>query len=98
MRIQQALVRYILSFHLLRIICLRQRSTIVRYDETDLILREYYESGTGSDRSATAMARMNAIHEVYGKEISNADMLFTLSLFVTSPAVWIDRRGLGCCL
>lgn len=63
-----------------------------RYDQTDLILREYYESGTDSDRGSTAMARMNAIHGMYGKEISNADMLFTLSLFVTEPARWIDRQ------
>ncbi|CAM9566580.1 unnamed protein product [Pylaiella littoralis] len=64
-----------------------------RYDDTDLILREYYENGTDTNRSTTAMARTNAIHGIYAKEISNADMLFTLSLFVTEPAVWINRRG-----
>lgn len=55
------------------------------------MLREYHESGMDSDRSKTAMARLNFIHGTYSKEISNADMLFTLSLFICEPAKWIDR-------
>lgn len=37
------------------------------------------------------MGRLNAIHSIYAKEISNADMLFTLSLFITAPVEWINR-------
>lgn len=62
-----------------------------RYDDTDLILREYSENHPESARTMTAVARMNAIHGMYSKEISNSDMLFTLSLFITEPAKWIDR-------
>lgn len=58
-----------------------------------MVLREYYESGTDCDRSKTAIGRLNAIHGMYEKEISNADMLFTLTQFVTAPAIWIDRSA-----
>ncbi|CBN79057.1 conserved unknown protein [Ectocarpus siliculosus] len=64
-----------------------------RYDDTDFILREYLESGKDGDRGRTAMGRLNAIHSMYAKEISNADMLFTLSQFVTARALWINRYG-----
>eukprot|EP00904_Undaria_pinnatifida_P011231 jgi/Undpi1/7238/HiC_scaffold_22.g09711.m1 len=62
-----------------------------RYDDTDLLLREYSENCVETARSRDAIDRVNAIHGMYSKQISNADMLFTLSLFVTEPAVWIDR-------
>lgn len=62
-----------------------------RYDDTDLILREYWEDGVGGDRSEAAIGRLNAVHGMYEKEISNADMLFTLAQFATAPAIWIDR-------
>lgn len=55
------------------------------------MLREHYERGTEGDRSNAAVKRLNAIHGMYEKEISNADMLFTLAQFVTAPATWIDR-------
>lgn len=70
---------------------LLQQFTRKRYDDTDLILREYYEGGTGCGRSEIAIRRLNTIHGMYEKEISNADMLFTLAQFVTAPAIWIDR-------
>eukprot|EP00752_Nemacystus_decipiens_P017543 g15722.t1 len=70
-----------------------QKSVGKRYDDTDLILREYYEDGPGCERSETAIGRLNAIHGMYAKEISNADMLFTLAQFVTAPVIWIDRFG-----
>ncbi|CAN0095937.1 unnamed protein product, partial [Ectocarpus sp. 8 AP-2014] len=69
-----------------------------RYDDTDFILREYLESGKDGDRGRTAMGRLNAIHSMYAKEISNADMLFTLSQFVTAPALWINRYGWRRCM
>ena len=65
---------------------------VERYDDTDLLLREYSENSPDTARSKDAIDRVNAIHGMYAKQISNADMLFTLSLFITEPAVWIDRR------
>ncbi|CAM9589417.1 unnamed protein product [Scytosiphon promiscuus] len=62
-----------------------------RYDDTDLLLKEYLENNTQSARANTSVARVNAIHAVFAKEISNADMLYVLALFATMPAVWIDR-------
>lgn len=54
-------------------------------------MKEYSENNPGSERASTAIARMNAIHAVYSDEISNADMLYTISLFITEPMAWIDR-------
>lgn len=62
-----------------------------RYDETDILLREYSENDTQTDRAGTSIARINAIHGVYSKEISNADMLYTIGLMITEPMNWIDR-------
>ena len=62
-----------------------------RYDDTDFLLREYSENPSDSARTKDAMDRLNAIHGMYSKQISNADMLYTLSLFVAEPAAWIDR-------
>lgn len=46
-----------------------------------------------SPRTLKAIARMNFIHSSYQKagKISNADMLYTLSVFVTEPIAWIER-------
>ncbi|CAM9701701.1 unnamed protein product [Ectocarpus fasciculatus] len=62
-----------------------------RYDDTDLLLKEYFENHTESDRANTAVARVNAIHEAFSSEISNADILYSLALFATLPAILIDR-------
>ena len=62
-----------------------------RYDDTDFILREYSENLPETERRQKAVHRLNAIHGMYAKQISNGDMLYTLSLFVTEPARWIDR-------
>ena len=39
------------------------------------------------------MDRLNAIHGMYAKQISNGDMLYTLSLHIVEPALWVDRYG-----
>lgn len=39
------------------------------------------------------MDRLNAIHSMYAKQISNGDMLYTLSLLIVEPAIWVDRYG-----
>lgn len=43
------------------------------------------------NRSKIAVARINAIHDPYSKKISNADMLYTICLFITEPPAWIDK-------
>lgn len=65
-----------------------------RYDDTDILLKEYVENEPTSDRANSAIARINAIHQVYSKDISNAHMLYSLSLFITEPINWIDRQNL----
>ncbi|CAM9589767.1 unnamed protein product [Scytosiphon promiscuus] len=62
-----------------------------RYDDTDLLFKEYAENDTQSARANTAVARVNAIHALYAKEISNADMLYLLALFATPPGVCVGR-------
>ncbi|CAN0395299.1 unnamed protein product, partial [Scytosiphon promiscuus] len=62
-----------------------------RYDDTDLLFKEYAENDTQSARANTSVARVNAIHALYAKEISNADMLYLLALFTTLPGVCVER-------
>lgn len=83
--------RLLFLFLRIRIFYQPSRFCWERYDDTDLLLREYSENNTWSARASTSVARVNAIHAVFSKEISNADMLYVLALFATLPAVWIDR-------
>jgi hypothetical protein len=62
-----------------------------RYDDTELLLSEIGENGQNSDRGQAAMARINDMHGRY--RISNGDMLYVLSTFVTEPKHWLDRFG-----
>jgi hypothetical protein len=62
-----------------------------RYDDTELLLSEIGENGQDSDRGQAAMERINDMHGRY--RISNGDMLYVLSTFVTEPKHWLDRFG-----
>jgi hypothetical protein len=42
-----------------------------------------------SERHARALARVNYLHSHY--DISNDDMLYTLSVFITAPQRWIAK-------
>ena len=46
-----------------------------------------------SERAIQAISRMNYLHSRYIKagQISNADLLYTLSVFVAEPISWIER-------
>lgn len=46
-----------------------------------------------SERVVKAIARMNYIHSQYQNagKISNDDMLYTLSVFITEPIAWVQR-------
>ena len=66
-----------------------------RYVDTGVLIRDFTCSPFDSTRHATALARMNWLHSRY--DISNDDMLYTLSVFVTCPQRWLERfewRGL----
>lgn len=63
----------------------------LRYDVTDLLLREATERD--GPRRTKAIQRINAIHAQYGSRISNEDLLFTLCAFIVEPLRWISRFG-----
>lgn len=66
-----------------------------RYVDTGVLIRDFTSFPFNSERHAKALARMNWLHSRY--KISNDDMLYTLSVFVTSPDKWLglyDWRGL----
>ncbi|RIB16176.1 hypothetical protein C2G38_2247192 [Gigaspora rosea] len=64
-----------------------------RYDDTDLMIREFCENPLNSDRARTAIKRMNLIHKFY--PIENKDMIYTLSLFICEPPRWINEFEIG---
>jgi ER-bound oxygenase mpaB/B'/Rubber oxygenase, catalytic domain len=62
-----------------------------RYDDTELILDAVLEHGFGSEQGRAAIRRMNQMHRGY--PISNADMLYVLSVFVVVPIRWMAKYG-----
>ncbi|KAF2094830.1 hypothetical protein NA57DRAFT_46130 [Rhizodiscina lignyota] len=64
-----------------------------RYADTEMLLGEFTTQKAGSERSNAALARLNYIHGVYQKkgQITNDDMLYTLSMFALEPKRWIAR-------
>jgi len=63
-----------------------------RYDDTDLLVREFTEHNPKtSRRSSEAIKQMNFIHSHYN--ISNRDYLYVLSIFIVEPIMWAERFG-----
>ncbi|MEM8605919.1 MAG: oxygenase MpaB family protein [Myxococcota bacterium] len=62
-----------------------------RYDDTELLIRNFVDWGYDSDRGRRAIERMNAIHGRF--RISNDDFLYVLSTFVCEPIRWNQRFG-----
>jgi hypothetical protein len=62
-----------------------------RYDDTDLILREFIENGPDTPRARAAILRLNEIHGHY--KISNDDFLYTLLVFVVSAVRFFNKWG-----
>jgi hypothetical protein len=62
-----------------------------RYDDTDLLIREFTENPPNCLRSNLAIQRLNFLHSHY--PISNNDFLYTLSVFIVEPIRWIQRFG-----
>jgi hypothetical protein len=62
-----------------------------RYDDTDLLIREFTEHEPSHLRSQLAIQRLNFLHSHY--PISNSDYLYTLTVFMIEPILWINRFG-----
>lgn len=56
-----------------------------RYEDTSVLIGEFVTTPPGSERSNAAIARMNWLHKRYPDQISNADLLYTLSVFIVEP-------------
>ncbi|KAJ9657540.1 hypothetical protein H2201_008141 [Coniosporium apollinis] len=64
-----------------------------RTADTGVLLLEFALNKPSSDRTIQAIARMNYLHSRYQRsgKITDADMLYTLSLFALEPSRWIQR-------
>lgn len=62
-----------------------------RYDDTDLLISEFIESGFSSQRGQRAIRRMNQIHGRFN--INQDDYCYVLSTFVVEPCRWNARFG-----
>lgn len=64
-----------------------------RYVDTTVLITEFLAHSPTSERANEAIARMNFLHSIYQKpgKISNDDMLYTLSLFVTEIPRWVKE-------
>ena len=65
-----------------------------RYEDTGVLIGEYLAHDPNDQRTRKAIARMNYLHSPYiaAGKISNADLLYTLSVFVTEPIYWINHH------
>ncbi|KAL3420706.1 hypothetical protein PVAG01_07151 [Phlyctema vagabunda] len=64
-----------------------------RYADTTILIGEFSSHDPKSERVIKAIARMNFIHSQYQRsgKISNADLLYTLSVFITEPITWVEK-------
>ncbi len=61
----------------------------LRYDDTELLLREAWEHGVNSERGCRAMNRLNTIHSHFN--IDNRSYLYVLAMFVVAPVRLINE-------
>ncbi|KAG6006047.1 hypothetical protein E4U21_007407 [Claviceps maximensis] len=64
-----------------------------RFEDTTVLIGEFIAHPPDNQRTHQAIGRINSIHSPYIKagKISNQDLLYTLSVFITEPIVWINR-------
>lgn len=64
-----------------------------RYEDTSVLIGEFMAHAPNEERTRQAIGRMNSLHSPYIKagKISNEDLLYTLSVFVTEPINWINK-------
>jgi hypothetical protein len=71
---------------------MRRRLTCnIRYEDTAILIGEWMYHAPNSARAVAAVARTNFLHSKYIAEgtISNANLLYTLSVFVVEPEHFI---------
>ncbi|GAO15346.1 uncharacterized protein UV8b_07095 [Ustilaginoidea virens] len=71
----------------------RKSTASKRAADTGVLVTEIVFCAPGTDRSVSAIARMNWIHDRYRKSgaIRDDDMLYTLGLFALEPIRWVQR-------
>ncbi|RAL58605.1 hypothetical protein DID88_003965 [Monilinia fructigena] len=64
-----------------------------RYADTGILIGEFTSHPPLHPRALKAISRMNYLHSSYQKsgKISNNDLLYTLSVFITEPVSWVKR-------
>lgn len=64
-----------------------------RYEDTTVLIGEFLFQDPRKSRTVEAISRMNYLHNPYIKagKISNEDLLYTLSVFITEPVTWINK-------
>ncbi|GAP82441.2 putative dephospho- kinase [Rosellinia necatrix] len=67
--------------------------SLKRYEDTATLISEFMFHAPDSERTVQALARVNFLHSKYVREgtISNADLLYTLSVFVLEPGRFARR-------
>ena len=71
-----------------------------RYADMELLIREFCENAPDGclhfdgqpDRAIKAIGRLNAIHDKYGSIILYRDMMYVLSVFMTTPFLLMESR------
>jgi hypothetical protein len=63
----------------------------LRYDDTQLLIGTFIESGWDSDFGRRAIERMNAIHGRF--RISNDDFVFVLWTLIHVPILWMEQHA-----
>jgi hypothetical protein len=65
-----------------------------RYTDMTLLIGEFLIHPPEDMRSIKATSRMNCIHQLYQRsgQISNDDMLYTLSLLASFPIEWVTKH------
>ena len=61
----------------------------LRYDDSELIMREVFEHGVYSERGQKSIKRLNFIHSHFN--IDNESYLYVLALFVYVPVKLINN-------
>jgi hypothetical protein len=66
-------------------------ASLKRYEDTGLMIGEFMTNPPDSARATAVIARMNWLHSKYiaAGKITNEDLLYTLSVFVTEPIRFI---------
>jgi hypothetical protein len=62
-----------------------------RAEDTVVLLTECLSHELDSHRARMGLARINYLHGLYRDQISNDDLLYTLSLFILEPIEWIRK-------